>query len=226
MATKIQQVAALVDALGMNKLELECVKSLVGQKVEALPSTTECHLLDLPAELRNHIYYYVAILHIRGYGNIRGCGIVEANKQLHSEFVDLVYSKKVTKTVQVCSRMYDQSAKPLHDLVWKVIDSRKLVKVVLDCRDHVRLYRALLEHQAMEWVGNYLNREATRRIISSRLQAPQAVIEPLVYGIIELAEKEDARFVRFTIEKKVLTEYGLGEEHDVLDSGVTILDGG
>lgn len=93
MPTKLEQVVAHVGTL--SKLELDSIIAVAQAHKERLPDTTKCYLLDLPAELRNIIYYYAAIIHLREFGNTQRCGLLGVNKQVRIEFMDIMYSNKV-----------------------------------------------------------------------------------------------------------------------------------
>ncbi|KAF2168300.1 hypothetical protein M409DRAFT_53579 [Zasmidium cellare ATCC 36951] len=82
MPTKLEQVVAHVGTL--SKLELDSIIAVAQAHKERLPDTTKCYLLDLPAELRNIIYYYAAITHLREFGNTLRCGLLVVNKKAAS----------------------------------------------------------------------------------------------------------------------------------------------
>lgn len=103
MPTKLEQVAALLQ--GMTPLELDCARDIAEKHLElakvSQSQNTKCRLLGLPAELRDLIWIFAGIIHLRSYGNTKRCGLLRANKQIRIEFMDVFYSDKVVKQLSI-----------------------------------------------------------------------------------------------------------------------------
>lgn len=108
MPTKLEQATAVI--ANMTPLELDCLKGIFDKhgelaRVKQLQNT-KCRLLDLPAEMRNLIWIFAGIIHLRNYGNTQRCGLLSVNKQVRIEFMDVLYSDKVV--VQLKSGRIDK----------------------------------------------------------------------------------------------------------------------
>lgn len=95
------------------------------------PADTKCHLLDLPAELRNRIYSYVAANHCREDGTIptplrvqRSVGptLLAVNKQICKEFSSLYYSEEFFRISIFDPRIQD----------WNNVSDRHLIEAICE----------------------------------------------------------------------------------------------
>ncbi|KAF7193617.1 hypothetical protein HII31_05081 [Pseudocercospora fuligena] len=94
MATRLAQLATLLDGLDRN--ELSYIHSYAAKCLHETADSSTCFLLNFPAELRNHIYHYVAMNHLKRTENIKEMpAIMQVNRQVRIEFREVYYGKGI-----------------------------------------------------------------------------------------------------------------------------------
>ncbi|KAF2216331.1 hypothetical protein CERZMDRAFT_93627 [Cercospora zeae-maydis SCOH1-5] len=84
-----------------------------------------CRLEELPRELRDCIYRYTAFFHVRDVGIGQTPGLLRANRQMRSEFRDILCNSKL-----LTIRYYDNG-------VWQTSYSSRLLCALLECKNRV-----------------------------------------------------------------------------------------
>lgn len=190
MPTKLEQLAAIM--AGMTTLELDTAKALAQVQIDKAPKSTDCKLLNLPAELRDLIYYFAAIMHLHAYGNTKRCGLLSANKQVRAEFMDILYSKQTAKL-----SFGKKGASSSRGLRFDRPADHKALKKVLDGGDDVAKISGFIPFDEIR--TNYKNRE-----VWGLPQDPVFALLTLV-----LADDENNLYALFNCEAKDANEkYG------------------
>ncbi|KAK4504791.1 hypothetical protein PRZ48_002753 [Zasmidium cellare] len=202
MPTKLEQVIALLGS--MSKLELESTNAAAQAHIERLPVTTKCHLLNLPAELRNDIYYYAGIIHLREYGNTKRCGLLGVSKEVRIEFMDIFYSGQV---VTLRSGLVDPKdmTDDIADMGLSTPDvaNRKSLKTLLDGFNGI----ANIEGIQFASRGDAETKAEMKLFELSCMKGAQQ--RPHVLGLLELNSGDRARCVFFDCWVFYAYEYGL-----------------
>ncbi|KAF7192811.1 hypothetical protein HII31_05859 [Pseudocercospora fuligena] len=120
-------------------------------------STTRCRFLELPAELRNHIYRFVANGHLADdlWNNQPGLLHIE-NGQVREEFADIWYNKIMV------AQYYD-----LKESAWKEAPDG-IVKIVLDSQQ---------DGGDGVWIDGSRGKQACKGVFSNRLKTREDSVQ-------------------------------------------------
>lgn len=108
----------------MARINLRYLQELINKQLKTMP-LTECLLLNIPRELRDRIYLFVAIASIQDPNNKSEkpvSGLSRACKQTRLEFDEIIYSSKIIKI-----EYYDGAASD-----WNLIEEPRVLRALLN----------------------------------------------------------------------------------------------
>lgn len=240
MPTKLSQVAAILK--DMSAIELEAVRSIAQTHIENKPAPKTCKFLVLPAELRDLIYSFAAIAHVRAFGNTQRSGLLSANKQIRTEFTDIFYSPRVLNLSIVTACHSTLNGKPKLTLTLTPLHNRLTNKALLD-GDHNNPLHPIISPEADPDCFRTLPEAKSSLENIFQNQHPSGsvfrdtgvvfggcincedVYGAKIYGIMELVEGEGepARFRAFDLVQSVIRRCGM--ERDLEAIGVDLRKG-
>ena len=210
MATRITEAMA---GLGhLNNLELDCVRQLIARQLEK--QEIPFPFLDLPAELRNHIYGLIAsenarrnLLMVSDLALARASTLDRAkvhsalnvvSKQVRIEYQDLFYSDK---TVQLWTS--EKDAQKAISAKWTKLNAPRLMRALLECKVKA------LEKRCPIWDLDYVNHiiDGYRKYAQGLRLAEVVVVECIGesadrFGFVMLEPGEMQKYVDSAHEMK------------------------